>query len=256
MHDAMIEIGPRFCGPPGTANGGYAAGLLAVRMAPTAEPVTVRLRRPLPLGTAIEIRRPAGAPVELVRGGETLATAAPGRLELVVPRATTFDAATRISRSFQGFHRHPFPRCFVCGPARHAGDGLRIFPGPWRLGEVVGPWVPDAGLDAGDGTVRLEHVWAALDCPGYFAVARDGRPMLLGQMTARIGRAIRVSERCVVLGFVLEAEGRRQRVGTAIFGEDGALCGAAEGIWFEPRLTAQSAVPSGSSSGTESACAA
>ena len=27
-------------------------------------------------------------------------------------------------------HEHPLPTCFVCGPARAKGDGLRIFAGP------------------------------------------------------------------------------------------------------------------------------
>ncbi|WP_324274811.1 hypothetical protein [Blastococcus brunescens] len=42
-----LAVAGRFCGPPGTANGGYLAGRLAPLVDSPA--VSVRLRRPIPL---------------------------------------------------------------------------------------------------------------------------------------------------------------------------------------------------------------
>ena len=44
-----LRIAGRFCGPPGTGNGGFASGSLAARLAGTIH-VEVTLRRPVPLG--------------------------------------------------------------------------------------------------------------------------------------------------------------------------------------------------------------
>ena len=39
------------------------------------------------------------------------------------------DEAVAASATYPGFSAHPFPTCFVCGPERAEGDGLRLFPG-------------------------------------------------------------------------------------------------------------------------------
>jgi len=241
-----IEIAGRFCGPPDSGNGGYVAGLLAAR-ADRRGPVRVRLCRPPPLDTALQVRRTTTGITELAWADETIATAAPAELPSVTSRWTSFEVAQSLSRSYPGFRRHPFPGCFVCGPDRAPGDGLRIFPGPWHSGHVVAAWIPDATLGSGDGTVLPEHVWAALDCPGYFAVAADGRPMLLGEITARLSRAVRIGESCVVVGWRIASAGRKHQVGTAIYGEDRRLCGTAVALWIEPRPALQSLAPSESS---------
>jgi hypothetical protein len=246
-----IEIARRYCGPPDSGNGGYVAGLLATR-ADRRGAMKVRLHRPPPLDTRLDLQRSDGGPLELRHDGQTLATAEPGVLHSLPSRRTSFQVARNLSRSYPGFHRHPFPRCFVCGPERAPGEGLRIFPGPWHAGHVVAPWVPHAVLDRGDGSVAPEHLWAALDCPGYFAAAQDGRPMLLGEMTAHLGRPVRIDEPCIVIGWRLGSDGRKHRVGTAIYGEGRQLRGIAEALWIEPRPVMQSiaTIPSSSESAT------
>ena len=49
---SVIQVAARFCGPPGSANGGYICGLVAGRIH---QPVTVRLLRSPPLETALEL---------------------------------------------------------------------------------------------------------------------------------------------------------------------------------------------------------
>jgi hypothetical protein len=79
-------------------------------------------------------------------------------------------------------------------------------------------------------------VWAAIDCPGAYAVGDPGRgEPLLGRMTARIERLPGHGERCVVMGWPLGIEGRKLHAGTALVGEDGEVLALARQLWIEPR---------------------
>lgn len=235
-----VSIDGRFCGPPASANGGYFAGRLASLSDRT---VTVRLLRPPPLGAAMHARERDDGGFELLHGEELIARSFPAELDLRVPGPPPYEAAVEASRHYSGFAHHPFPRCFVCGPERARGDGLRIFPGALAADPqlVAAPWVPDPSLDQGDGKVRPEFIWAALDCPGYFAVSRDGRPMLLAEFTAHADRLVHVDEPCIVIGWKIGSDGRKHAAGTALFDEDGEPCGQARALWIEPAPAAAEA---------------
>ncbi|MGA2024741.1 MAG: hypothetical protein ABSH23_08285 [Steroidobacteraceae bacterium] len=228
----MIE--QRFCGPPGCGNGGYVAGLMVQH---SSLRLRVRLEQPIPLQTPLELDEADGGSLELRAAGRILARAKPAILELEVPEAVNYLEALEASRQFIGFERHAFPACFVCGPDRARGDGLRIFAGKLREeGTVVAaPWMPDASLSDGAGKVRPEFMSAALDCPGYFATHTAGVPMLLGEFTAHVDRCVHVEEPCVILGWRLSLAGRKHEVGTALFDGEGELCARARAVWIEPR---------------------
>jgi hypothetical protein len=241
----FLTIAPRFCGPPGTANGGYASGLLAQHADGI---VRVRLERPVPLARELEVHELADGLLELRDRDDRIALAEPARLSLDVPPAPGYLEAIEASRRYIGLHGHAFPGCFVCGPERARPDGLRIFAGSLAAtgepstGEsahpaatVAAPWVPDISLGAPDGKVRPEFMWAALDCPGYFAARSDGVPMLLASFTAHVDRRVHVDESCVVIGWRIAGEGRKHEVGTALFDDDGILCAQAQALWIEPR---------------------
>jgi hypothetical protein len=232
---SVIQVAPRFCGPPDSANGGYVCGLVADRIH---QPVTVRLQRPPPLDTAFEVRgvEPGLWAVEHagLRYMEARATAP---LELVIPASPGYLQAQ--DSALQGPHDpldHPCPGCFVCGPGRAHGDGLRLFAGPVPGRDLVAAaWVPDASLARGDGTVQPEFLSAALDCPGYQALRTGSRPWLLGEFTVRIDAVVHADEPCVIVGWKIDGQGRKQTVGTALFNEDNEVCAWARGIWIEPR---------------------
>jgi hypothetical protein len=132
----------------------------------------------------------------------------------------------------------------VCGTQRGRGDGLRIFAGPIAERELVAaPWVPDASLDAGDGKVRAEFMSAALDCPGYYAVAPDDRMMLLAEFTAHVDRRVHIGESCTLIGWRLGSNGRKHEAGTALFDGKGELCGRARALWIEPRAATVTELP-------------
>jgi hypothetical protein len=228
---AIITVAGRFCGPPGTANGGYLVGRLSSL---TTELVRVRLRAPIPLETELQVVEVDDG-LELHHGELVLATARPDRLDLKIPAAPDYMQALEASRHFVAFGRHAFPRCFVCGDERERGDGLRIFAGSVAGSEMVAaPWVPDASLATSDGKIDPAFMWAALDCPGYFAARSDGVPMLLGEFAAHADRRVHVDEPCVLLGWRIAVNGRKYEVGTALFDEDGELCGRARATWIAP----------------------
>jgi hypothetical protein len=188
----------------------------------------VTLRRPPPLGRPLQVERDGGR-VALLDGAGLVAEGVPAEVELQVPDPVAHDEARQASAAYAGFVRHPFPTCFVCGPARPEEDGLGIFPGPVEGRELVAaPWVP--------ADVRPELVWATLDCPGGFAAGFPGTGQLvLGRLAARIERLPERGERCVVVGWPLGEDGRKFYAGTGLFAEDGELLARARATWIAPR---------------------
>ena len=228
----FVTIEARFRGPPESGNGGYVCGVLA---AAAGQLVAVRLRRPPPLGVPLALDEADGV-LRLVQGEDVVAEARPAAVEVEVPLPPDHAEAVVASLGYIGFARHPFTSCFVCGPKRLAGDGLRIFAGP--LGGrpmVAAPWIPDGTLAGEDGLVRPEFLWAALDCPGYFATPMAGRPAVLGELAVRLERPLRPGEPCVVTGWERSSEGRKHFAATAVFGPDGDLAGRATATWIELR---------------------
>jgi len=80
----------------------------------------------------------------------------------------------------------------------------------------------------------VEVIWAALDCPGYFAwVVREGRHgALLGTMTGEVLRRPRAGEPCIVTAWPLEQSGRKETAGVALFSAEGELLARAHQVWI------------------------
>jgi hypothetical protein len=193
---------------------------------------TVTLRRPPPLDTPLRLVQEDGR-LRLLDGDILIGEAAPDALEVDVPVPPTGDEARTASQDYAGFQAHPFPTCFVCGPDREPGDGLRIFPGPLDGTSVVAAlWAPDRSLDGGAGLVHRRHVWAALDCPSYFAV--PGAPLaLLGRLTASIDRLPEIDEPLVVIGWPIGSDGRKHFAGSALADGNGEIVARAAATWVE-----------------------
>lgn len=218
-----LVIDRKFRGPTTSANGGYTCGLLASLLH---GPVEVTLRLPPPLERPLEVV--TDDQVELRDGEALVAQAAPAQLELDVPDPISFDEAAAAALP-EGDRDSVFPECFVCGWARD--DGLRIYAGPVEGRDLVAAtWVPS------DDVIASEFVWAALDCPGAYAVqfGERGNPVL-GRLAARVEHLPHPGERCVVMAWPLGEEGRKLYAGTALFGEDGRTLGTARATWILPR---------------------
>jgi hypothetical protein len=234
-----IRVGRRFCGPPDSANGGYLCGLVAAHVDGPAE---VTLRRPPPLETPLTVVHHDEGSV-LVFDGEALVAEgnpAPDDLGLEVPAPPSVEearAAGATSRFLRHPDDHPFPTCFVCGPEREPGDGLRILVAPLP-GRAVSAdvWEPDAALTGPDAPLGPELVWAALDCSSGIGAggdaAPDGPPFVLGRLSVRqLGAAVPLAPQ-VVIGWRLGGEGRKLFAGSALFSADGELVALGRATWI------------------------
>jgi len=225
-----LRLGGRFCGPPATANGGYACGTIAELLGGGG--VEVTLRRPPPLGRPLRLRVGGGGAV-VHDGDELLAEAHPATVALAVPGTTSLSEARAAARRYPLFQGHPFPTCFTCGPDRAPGDGLRIFPGPLPGSDLwAAPWTPDPSVADPDGLVEPAVIWAALDCPSGFAAGVGDTVMVLGRMAARVlARPRAGTTYCLVAWRGGPAAGRKQPAGSALLDAHGGVLAVARTVW-------------------------
>ena len=229
---STVVIGERFCGPPGSANGGYACAMAARAIDGPAE---VTLRVPPPLDRPLTVEQTDGG-VSLLDGDVLVAQARPAVVDVEVPEPVSFAEAERAAARYPWRDEHPYPTCFVCGPEREPGDGLCIFPGPVEGRELyAASWTPDGSLADDDGTVRDEFVWGALDCPGGIVTDLFGDVglILLGRLAADLRAPVRAGAPHVVQAWPVSRDGRKLRTASAVFTADGSLCAVARAVWIE-----------------------
>ena len=216
----------RYRGPLTSANGGYAAGSLAALV--DADEVEVTLRLPPPLERPLEVRR-EGDVALLLDGDAVVAEARPGEVDADPPAPVTVADAELAAARHVRFGAEVFRECFTCG-IRHEHDGLEIYAGAVAGREPLhaAPWAVRESSP--------EVVWAAIDCPGAYAVGAQGRgETVLGRMTARVLGLPSVGSTCVVVSWPLGEDGRKLYAGTALFDERGEVLAIARQTWIAPR---------------------
>ena len=259
--DAAPEliIPSRSRGPSGSGNGGYVCGRIAAYVD---GPVTVTLHRPPPLDTPMTVE-PGGDGALRVRQGGVLiaeATAAaypPGLLAPEIPDLVSMSEACQSAGRARYFQDPFFPECFVCGPNRGLGDGLRIFPGPVP-GRMLwaAPWTPDSSIAGADARVRPEMVWAALDCPSGIAAAEGASldadtAIVLGRMTASVAALPMFGDQCRVIAWPDGGYGRKLTAGSVLLGPGGEVLAVARAVWLTvPRSVAELAAKGLTAGGT------
>ncbi len=221
----------RYRGPQNSGNGGYTCGRVAAYVE-SADAVEVTLRLPPPLDTPLRVER--NGTLRVLDGEALVAEAQPAELDLELPAPVSFAEAERLAAANPPDPDHPFPGCFTCGPQ---GDGLRLNPSPTGDGRVAAPWRPESDAP--------ELVWAALDCPGAFAVNPDlARGLtVLGRLAAHIESTPAAGDECVVVGWPIGGEGRRLFAGTAVFRGEEPLAWA-RAVWVRVGDEFRDAVPS------------
>jgi hypothetical protein len=228
---SAVTIPERFNGPPGTAHGGYACGVVADAIGLGA---SVRLRRPPPLGVPLARRYDDDGVVRLFHDDAVVAEGRPAHPALETPPAPSWAVAATAASALAASD-HPFPTCFACGPDR-AHDGLRLAPGPVGRGRMLAcTWRPAAELADGGPVVDPRFVWAALDCPGGLACLRPGSVALLGTMTALLEAPVAPRGDYIVASWPLGSAGRMHRAGAALYERGGRRVALAETLWITPR---------------------
>ncbi len=230
-----IVIDHQFRGPPNSGNGGYVCGVLAKGLDGL---VTAMIRAPVPLD--MDLTFEAGDGVNRLLGDDGALIGQGGPASQVIPElpvVPTLAAARRASEHYYGHTNRVHPPCFTCSNEREEGDGLRVFPGQLEgadKGVIACTWTPHASFADSEGLISTEVVWAALDCPGFFAwIEKEGRHgALLGTMTGEILALPKAGEEYVVLAWPIAREGRKETAGVALIGADGRVLARAHQVWI------------------------
>lgn len=227
--ETTLTITKTYCGPPNSGNGGYTAGLIAsfLDFAPQ-----ITLRLPPPLDEVLRLNFDHQK-AELYSNTQLIAEAIPTEFDLDPPDLPAFDSILNEENLEPYPPHHNFPNCYVCGPNRQEGDGLRIFARKIIDGDiVVSLWKPDPQLSNSFGTVKEPFIWAALDCPGAFTYLKDGLKLVLGRISTKLLKPLSVEETYIVAGWPLGNEGRKYHTGTGIFSVDHELLAIAKSTWI------------------------
>jgi hypothetical protein len=231
-----VTIERRFRGPATSGNGGYACGVLARFL--DSEVAEVTLRLPPPLDRALSVAADDGRAT--MRDGDALAAEAEalGEFELELPEPVGVEEAGAAWRASPLRGDHPFPECFVCGPARCGDDGLCVTCGPLAGGEAVAaPWRVDDSVPLENGSIAPELIWSVLDCPGGIAtmLIPGVGVAVLGRLAVRIDAPIGPGMTYVAMGWPIERDGRKLQAGSAIFSAEGEPLARARATWIELR---------------------
>ncbi len=228
-----LTVPSRFNGPPSSGNGGYSCGVLAPFLA---GPAAVSLRSPVPLDRALALRDEDDGRTCAFDGDQLIAEAIPSKPLLAWDGALpSLEEARAAREKYAAPLDGEFGHCFVCGRSRH--DGFDVFPGPIEGTDLVAtPWTPPSWAGDDDGMVRPEFVWAALDCPGYFALhGADMKVAYLARQQAEMLTPLRTNVEYVVVGRPLERAGRKGFAATAVLDPDGNVLAHAELLLVVPR---------------------
>lgn len=232
MHSGDVKdviIDRRFRGPANSGNGGYVCGLLAQAFD---QPCEVTLKSPPPLDTPLQLHRYDDR-ADLCQGSQIIATAQAAEVDLTAPDAPSLELAQDAVTRFVDADKHILPECFVCGPHRTHGDGLRIFTGPVHDQDLVAaPWVPAAEFANSEGQVQDIFLWSALDCPSYFSLRQPEMLALLGRMKAQIITLPKPGEELIAAAWCTGQDGRKYFADSALFDRNGKLLAKAQTIWI------------------------
>lgn len=222
-------IPQRFCGPPDSGNGGYTCGLLARELGGVVE---CTLRAPVPLHVPLQFeRRETGGVLQHQK--KVIVEGLAAAIDVAPPAPVSFEAASdRMSASAALDPCHPFPTCFVCGPQRQAGDGLRVFPAPFNGHLHVAAWVPAHEFGDSEHLLEPEFLWSAMDCPtGFAAGFPTAGKLVTGRLAVEQLKAIRTGVECVLMSWPLGVEGRKHFSAACLYQND-KLCAIARATWI------------------------
>lgn len=236
MHQSVM-IRQQFNGPPKSANGGYASGLVASGLVANgySGPIEVSLHVPPPLDQPLSLVVSDGVSM-LTQDEIKIGTAKAAQLSLEIPAVPKKPVLIGKPHNSSGKFE-PFDICFVCGNARSHGDGLCLH--AERVegydGLVAAPWDVHPSFVGEDGNVSPEFIWSALDCPGYFACAY-GEAALLARFTVEVLEPLSGGDTGAhVYGWSLDGpdsqQSRKRKCGTAIVNAAGKIVAKAEALW-------------------------
>ena len=233
-----FTIPKQFCGPPSSSNGGYFCGVVASFFDYAVE---VRLKSPPPLDTPMQIRRDES--LSQVFADDTL-VAQVRRLEEPLEPAPFLPVESAKLCSEIGLEgsliNHPFPTCFVCGPQRDDGEGMRIFTGPGQDTKLYAArWHTHRAWSSNGVDIDPKYIWSALDCPSSgpaFATsvqAESDIAYVLGTLSLKVSEKPKVNENYSIVCATDEKHERLYRTRVSLYADDATLLATGAAVWIQ-----------------------
>lgn len=223
---SVMTIDHRHQGPFGSANGGYVAGIVGDVL--DGEPTSVRIHRPVPVDTRLEILRDEETAtmrhddVTVARGVKTGEEIPATRF---VPMEDVAEAAD------PHFDMGMFAGCFVCG--QDAPEGLGVKPKALPDGRFAVAWRPWESRHVKGELVETKYLRSALDCPGGFAALITNQTLAVtGTLTSAVYFNPPSDRPLVAIGEATYAEGRKLGALSTIFTETGEMVATASAVWI------------------------
>ena len=239
-----FRIGQRFQGPSGTGQGGWTAALFERAVG---EPLTISIRRGIPLETDLEVIEVAGGWELHDDGPEAVMTAHPRTESFVDTDPVPLDAAVRARQRFPAAAEvvHPVPDCFSCGPIE---SSMGVHAGPLDDGtdRFAVDWTVPAWTDA-SGEADQALLWAALDCATawYVGYSAGRRPAFTVGYAVEALVPIESGETYSLVAwngdYPAEWDGRKRGGASAAFDRQGRCVGRSRSFWVaaaidDPRI--------------------
>ena len=232
--EQTINIKSWFQGPTDSGQGGWTAHRFVRAIS---EPVTVAVKRPIPLEVDLTI-------TAAEHGWHLIYPREPDQPFMVatmwtpdyaktdpVSLADAADARTR----FPLHDDHPVPVCFSCGAN---ADSMQVHSGPLPDGRWATDWtVPEWAVDA-DGNVDEGALWAAIDCAQGWYVGNAGgrRHAVTVQLAVEVITPIEAQTSYSLVtwnGTYPETwDGRKRGAGGAVFASDGTCVARSSSFWI------------------------
>lgn len=229
-----IRVGQWFQGPTDSGQGGWTAQRLASAIG---EPVTVAIKRPIPLETDMTIT-PVADGWHLIDPSEPdqpVLVATPWEPDFASTGPVSVADATDARSRFPLHDDHPVPVCFSCGAN---ADSMQVHSGPLADGRWATNWtVPTWAVDDA-GTVDEGALWAAIDCAQAWYAGNAGgrRHAVTVQLAVDVIAPLEAGATYSLVawnGTYPEAwDGRKRGAGGAVFANDGTCVARSSSFWI------------------------
>lgn len=228
-----LRVPHRLQGPTGSGQGGWTAARLAQL---AGRPVTVRLRRPIPLDVDLQVEPVAGG-WRCRHGDLVVLEAAPWVPDVPDTAPVTVEEAADARGRFPvAPEDHPVPSCFSCGLQP---DSMRVHAGPLGASpeRFATDWTAPSWAADPDGRVDDAVLWAALDCTAawYACCHPERRRAVTAQYAVEVVRPVLAGERLALVAWAGDGEpgwdGRKRVAASSAFDDDGAVVARARSLW-------------------------
>lgn len=229
---STVTIHDRFRGPDGIANGGYLAGRFG-----GVGPTRVILHHPARVNRPLQTI-PTRDGLRLLDGATQIMSTEP--CSIPYPIESIPSSMEIGSLPDPDLETHPFPGCFVCGPANERG--LRIVFKRTDGGVAANFTIGAPGPDDPAAHVRIA---GALDCSSGWAAYSPGEAGVLGTFEFAVLMDPDPDDQLTVVAEARQRTGRKRLARSSVFDSRGSIVGSASSTWIDIPMSQRSQLAMG-----------